>query len=369
MLELLKVIFPYLIVLYLLDCISYLNKHQFIIGTLIGRRFNLKKNGIHLVGLLPNSQMYLAQNLPAVFTTDGMYYVPFGALNGIGIYRPGDFSFLPYKESGRLEIDEKSLKFNDDIIIKGPSNLYLRKLLGFLRRLASAKPRDRDSIIGNFVSKSYDVDEVKKIRKAGAARLLYLHLATYILFTLVFILTPLTIYSDLYLYINIYILVGYILIVYLFVLFYVGWLNKKLFDPDRGIRRLNFFSLILSPVNSIHASAYITKNLYHAFGLAALAAVFVSKNSFKELARKELFSIKKLQTAESPAGWKEYLEKKEAHLLKTMTAAAVTLDEILAPPEKRDEGAGKYCPICLTEYTRGPSICSDCETDLEDFEK
>jgi len=367
MLELLKAIFPCLIALYVLDCIAYLNKHQFIIGTLAGGRFNLKKNGIHFVGLLPSSQIYLAQNLPTIFTAEGMYYVPYDALNNIGIYGAEDFSFLPYTESGGLEIDEKSLKYKQKTIIKGPSYLYIRNLLQFLRNLNSGKPQDRNSIIENYLSELYDIDEVRKVKEAGAPQLLYLYIFTYLLFSLVFIITPVTIYSDLYRYINLYLLVGYILAVYLIVLFCAGRLNKKLFHPDKGIRTLSFLSLIFSPVNTIHASIYITKNLYHAFDLTALAAVFLRQDSFREIARKEFLSTRKLQAEGDHKNWNEYLIKKEAHLLKTIEETSFSLEEIIAPPDKQDESAEKYCPICLTEYTRGSRNCSDCETELENY--
>jgi hypothetical protein len=367
MLELLRVIFPYLIALYMLDCISYLNKHQFVIGTLNGRRFRLRKNGINLVGLLPSSQIYLVQNLPISLAAEGMYYVPYDRLNDTGVYGAGEFSLLPYEEVEKLEIDEKSLKYRDQVIIKSPSNLFVLKLLDFLSRLNSCKSQDRPSIISHYLSKRYDIDEVGKLKKAAAPSLFYLYLSGYILFALVFITTPVAIYSDLYRYINIYLLVGYILIAYLFILFYTGRLNRKLFKPDKGIRVISFLSLVFSPINAIHASIYITKNLYHAFDLATLAAVFLKDSAFKEIARKEYFAIKKVQCGATDKSWHDYLEKKEAYLLKTIKKASCTLEEIIAPPDRQDDSAEKYCPICLAEYTQGPTRCSDCEIDLESF--
>jgi hypothetical protein len=367
MLQLLKVIFPYLIALYLLDCISYLNKHQFIIGTIIGKRFSLKKKGVHFLGLLPSSQIYLAQNLPIVFAIEGMYYVSYDTLNDIGIYRERDFSFLPYKEISQIEIDEKSLKYKDKIIIKGPSNLYIRNLRKFLHLLNSIKPNDRNLKISNYLSKLYNISEVVKIKKDSAPHLLKLYITTFILFSLVFVLIPFTIYSNLYLYLNLYVLVVYVLIIYLFILYSVAKLNKKLFQPNKGIRTLSFFSLIFSPINTIHASIYITKNLYHSFDLITLAAVFLKGNSFKKIARREYLSIKKLQTKKNDKSWHDYWEKKEGYLLEVIKTASFTLKEIMAPPDKQDGNAEKYCPICLTEYTSGPTHCVDCETGLENF--
>ena len=233
------------------------------IKTVEGRKFSLKKNGIHLVGVLPSSQIYLAQNFPIVFTTEGMYYVSCDVLNDIGIYGQRDFSFLPYTEIGELDIDEKSLKYSDKIIIKGPSNLYLRTLLKFLHQLNSIAPNERTLTIGKYLSKRYNIDEVISIKKDSAPHLLNLYISTFVLFLLIFIITPLTIYSDFYLYTNLNILVAFIFIVYLFILFLVAKLNKKLFHPEKGIRTLNFFAFIFSPINTIHASIYLTKNLYH----------------------------------------------------------------------------------------------------------
>ena len=139
------------------------------------------------------------------------------------------------------------------------------------------------------------------------------------------------------------------------------------FHLDKGIRVLSFLSLVFSPINAIHASIYVTKNLYHAFDLTTLAAAFLKDSTFKEIARKEYLATTKAQSGATDKSWNDYLEKKEAYLLKTIKKASFTLEEIIAPPDKQDDSAEKYCPICLAEYTSGSTRCSDCEIALENF--
>lgn len=369
MIYFLKVIFPYLIALYFLDCIIYLNKHQFVIETVFGKIFRLKKYGIHIVGLLPLSQIYLSQNLPIVLSTEGVYYVSNDALNEIGIYKKKDYSFLPYREIDKLEIDEKNIKIKNKTIIKGPSNLYAIKLLDLLQKIKAIEPQGRKITIKNYLSNLYNIREVKRIKKDSAPQILNLYIITSIFFLLVFIITPIFLYTNIYLYANIYVLVIYILIVYIYILFRVKKLNNKLYHPNKGIRTISFLSLVFSPINAIHASIYITKNLYCSFDLITVAAVFLEGNALKKIIRKEYFFIKNTKIKSDDRGWKEYWDMKEEYLLKIIKSASITLNEIVSIPDKQDDDAEKYCPICLTEYTSEAIRCSDCETELEKYSR
>ena len=164
-------------------------------------------------------------------------------------------------------------------------------------------------------------------------------------------------------------MVLYVVILYLFILFKVKILNKKLFHPNKGIQSLSFLSLIFSHINAIHASIYITKNLYHAFEIVTVAVVFLDNKDLKKIIRKELISNKNMKSIKNDKGWKEYWNIKEEYLLKICKTTSITLEEIFSIPNKQDDTAEKYCPICLTEYTSEAIICSDCETKLEKYSR
>ena len=71
----LEVLFPYIIILYLFDCIIYIKKHHLLFASLFGKKFTIKKIGLYLASLLPLSETILSHSLPICFTEKGIYIV------------------------------------------------------------------------------------------------------------------------------------------------------------------------------------------------------------------------------------------------------------------------------------------------------
>ena len=61
------------------------------------------------------------------------------------------------------------------------------------------------------------------------------------------------------------------------------------------------------------------------------------------------------------------LKKELLHGL--LEKCGISQNEISTTPEKQDQTASYYCPICLTEYRKKRHNCIDCEIALKKFPK
>ena len=43
--------------------------------------------------------------------------------------------------------------------------------------------------------------------------------------------------------------------------------------------------------------------------------------------------------------------------------------DTLPPPERLDQGATSYCPVCSATYRAGVETCPDCDLPLEKYER
>jgi hypothetical protein len=68
-----QALFPFIVIIYLVDCIAGVRKGQLIFFSFVGSRFWWKQSGIFLLGLLPVSEVIAAQKTPLAFTRYGLY--------------------------------------------------------------------------------------------------------------------------------------------------------------------------------------------------------------------------------------------------------------------------------------------------------
>jgi len=143
---------------------------------------------------------------------------------------------------------------------------------------------------------------------------------------------------------------------------------KKLYGSDNDHRTYTLLSIIFSPVNAIHILGYLTKDLFSHFNHLAVAAYFLHRDAFKELAGKEKCLIDYFEKEIERQDWREYWRLKRELLLGLLDKVKISLVEISTPPEKKDPTAVCYCPVCRTEYRQKRSNCVDCEVALKEYD-
>ena len=364
----LEVLFPYILLLYLCDCITYVRARHVLLTSLFGKKFNLKKSGVRLAGLLPGSQAIMSHNLPIHYTRDGIYVGRDNYGSHTRIDKAEDFTFFTFQDLELIEADGKNIKFNKTRAIKTPSAAGARFHAQFLNSIKKRKPADRQEKIKTFLSDSYDLDAIKKIDHSSATLLTVIKIISSCLFMLVFLGLPTALFSNLSKFINLNTFLICIFSIYLSLLLVSFLALKKLYRSEKGFTSYTLLSIIFAPVNAIHVLSYLTKDLYSRFNFLAIAAYFMPRDSFMELARKEMLLIDYLEIEGGTQDWLKYWGLKRAFLTGLLDRCEISIDEISTPPEKQDHTAHYYCPFCMTEYTKKRHACVDCEMALKAFD-
>jgi len=364
----LEVLFPYIFLLYVCDCITYVRSRHVLLTSLFGKKFDLKKSGVRLAGLLPISQTVISHNLPLHYTRDGNYVVLDDSGSNTGIDKAEDFTFLKFEDLELIEAEGKNIKFNNTHTLKTPSAASARFQAKFANNIKKRNPADRQERIKKFLSDSYDLDAIKKIDTSSSKLFTIIKILSSYLFVLVFFVLPAALFSNLLKYINLNPLLICICSVYLLLLLVSFLTLKKLYASEKDFISYTLLSIIFAPVNAIHVLSYVTKELYSRFNYLAIAAYYMPRNSFKELARKEMFLIDYLEYEIDTQDWLKCCRLKRELLIDLLDRHEISLDEISTAPEKQDHTAHFFCPFCMTEYREKRHKCLDCEMALKEFD-
>jgi len=363
----LEVLFPYLALLYVFDCITYIKAHHLLLTAFFGNKFGLKRSGLHFAGLLPTSQTIVSHDLPIFYTPDGIYIVFDKSYSESGIYKAEDFNLLTFQDIEVIEAEGKNIKINNKHTIKTPSSLSARLTAKFVNEIKILKPQDRIEKIKAYLSDSFDLEEIKKIKTSNSKSFSVLNILSSYLSVLVFLILPMVLYLNLSKYINLHALISCILLFYFLLLIVAFLTHKKLHPSDKELRAYTLVSIIFSPVNAIHALSYLTKDLYFRFNYLAIAAYFMPRDSFKELVRREIFLIDYYENEINRPDWQIFWELKKTYVQGLLDKCEIPLTEILSTPEKQDQTAILYCPFCMTEYRQKRDYCIDCEVALKNI--
>jgi hypothetical protein len=363
----LEILFPYILLLYAFDCITHVNARHVLLSSFWGKKFALKRSGVRLAGLLPVSQTIVAHNLPLYYSQDGVYAVFDGPCANNRIDQAEDLNFIAFDDLQRIEVVGKNLKLNGTGTLKTPSPASARFLAKFLNQLKLAAPAVRKKIIRTHLADAYDLEAVRKTAASGAKSLTVIKVLSCGLFGLAFLELPLLLFSDLFGPIHLYGALICIGLVYLLLLRVVLPTLKKLYWLENDLRSSVILSLVFSPVTAAHVLSYLTKDLYCRFNYLAVAAHFLPRTSFQEIARKELLLVGHYENAVRRPDWRQFWIMKKEMLLGLLTECEISLPEILAAPEKQDQTAAFYCPFCRTEYREKRPVCLDCEMALQEF--
>ena len=123
-------------------------------------------------------------------------------------------------------------------------------------------------------------------------------------------------------------------------------------------------SITLSPVAAVHAIGYLTKDLFTLFDPAALAAYLLPIEKFEDHMRREIYRIHRACGEKDDFGWDEFWQIRLASMRGLLDRLDLKEEDITAQPEKTEDSADRYCPVCRTEYRPGFRFCSDCRVLL-----
>ncbi len=364
----LEVLFPYIILLYASDCITYLKTNHILLTSWFGKPFNIKRSGIRLAGVLPTSQAILSHDLPLHCTPDGVYTIPDKIIPEDGIVNSKSIIFIKYGDLALVESEGKSIKLNRSYTINTPSSAYARYQAEFIRELTHTGLSGRPEKIAARLKESFDLESIRKIQKSYSRAFSVIRFLSTYLFGVVFLVLPAVLYTNLSKYANLKVLVACTLLLYVLLLVATALTVKRCYKSDKDAKIYTLLSVTLSPVTALHVMGYLTRNLYFKFNYIALAACFISGAAFKELIRKELLLTDQFATRIDRQDWAELWKSKQEMLRSLLGDHGISPDEISAAPVKQDQTAISYCPYCLTEYSKERPNCIDCNIALKEFD-
>jgi hypothetical protein len=148
--EIFSVLFPYIVILYIIDCISYVKRDDFLFVSNFRGYFKLVNSGLCIKSISPLSRILLSRNNPVLFTSSGIY-LPTSEQHCQNIfYRSEDFTFIPYHDMDTFEIDGKRVRLNHGTFINPASIAYAKHIGNFIQELKDSKLRERRDKINTF---------------------------------------------------------------------------------------------------------------------------------------------------------------------------------------------------------------------------
>ena len=363
---LLEVLFPCIVILYLIDCIAYVRKGHLLLVANFGKSFKLKRPGIHLNGILPIAKAIVLSNIKIYFTKIGIYILEEDNLSNNLISEVNYYDCLEYKDITEVSTDGKDVNINGKKRIKTQSPIIAGQLGKIIESLKLADSAERGKKIKGFLEKTMNLEEVRLINTSHQKILFWLEMLCILLFVFCFIELPILLYFNLFSFFNIYILLAYIAILYVLVIVLSIFAERRIYQHRRK-GSFALLSLILSPVSAIKALSCFSRDIFAEFDYLAVAAELLPQNSFKVLMGTELARISNLRDLAHNGDLEEYWQIKEECLHNLLAKVGVPLEEILAAPQKRDGAAETYCPVCNAEYRSGFNRCGDCGVPLKAY--
>ena len=363
----LEVLFPFIVLLYIIDCMAYVGDQHLLFSSHFGKRFELKKPGLHLVGLLPISEAVVSHNLPILLTSSGIYTVPGKYWAENARYKAENLHFTGYEEVVNIEAHGKVVKVNGEALIKFPSSTNAEQMRQMLQEFTCLQASSRRQKIREFLDETTNLQEIRAIRD-NRQPLAHIKILSSVLFVNIFGILPLALYSGLSSYMILPVVVYLSVCVYLLIVVMAYFARRTLFGSEAAQTVLVMMPAILSPVKAMHIVKELTKEIYTRFDYAAVAAALLPSKAFQSAMREELLRIAYAKGEKQNAEVKEFWSLRENALLALLAKTGIRMEQLLAPPKRQDPSAASYCPLCLSEYMPGVEKCADCGMDVREFD-
>lgn len=358
MLFLLQTIFPFLVLFYLADSFSYVDRFGILFYSHFGGKYRTKAYGYRFFGISPFCRCYISTRYPFFVSRRGMYLWKRKGVGECDLYERRHFEFLPLSGVRTVDADGSALRTNGSVFMRMASSSIADYIADKAGRFSRIAPRFRTSEYG-VIFKSPAI--IKQIEEEQG---LYLHLIGVLgsaLFIYVFLLLPVAIYMDSYLRVN--------AVVFLVMLLYslVVALSLRTYHIIYGNRRKTvafLFSLVFSPVSAIHAVHLITRNIAADINWMLLASCLLRRESFERILFKEMRRIHYSIQRCGDEDLMEFLLSSQKECLCLLKGLGLTQGDVFSSPERGDPLAQAYCPLCETEFVGGSQICPDCGIEL-----
>jgi len=279
------------------------------------------------------------------------------------LYEQKNFDLVLFDEINNIECDGETLIINHTKKIHLSSTDISNYFVEKLEALRKCQSRSRKKLYEKFFKKS---EAIKQIQSRDHSLLFLIQFLGMILFIYTFIFLPFSLYvSNLTIGINI--IIFNIISIYLLIIGLSLFAHKRIYKNNEKFY-LFLFSLLLSPVSSIHALHAITKDIALNPDWIIQSADLLSSDMLKKILIKEIKRVHLSKGKSSGEKLIPFLQFKESQYFQLLKKTGLTQDEVFAKPNKKDLTAFSYCPFCETDFLKGVNTCPDCNLDLLDYD-
>jgi len=364
--EVLAILFPYLVLLYLFDCVASVRSGHLIFISHRGRRFRLKGDGAHAVGLLPTGQAVVSHNLP-LFLSAGGLHLPAVESRWDRPMRAADLRFLPWGEIVSAAAEGPELIINRTLSVTLPSAAAAAGTAAAIRELAGSPPARRRAKAEALLAAAFDLRGLDRVRERLRIPLLGVSIASSLLFLSVYAVLPLALFVRSFQGRSLAPLLLGMGLAYLLAVAAVVAASKTIDPEDASGRRRLVVLLVLLPPGAAHVLGPLTRDLFARHDPLTIAAALLPPEDFRRVARKEMARLAFSELAPGDSELADYFRMRERAVRRLLDQAGVDAGRILAPPRKDSPGSERYCPACEVEYLEGANLCADCGIPLADF--
>ena len=367
MIEVLSILYPYMVILYLADCLIPVGKQQVAFISGFSGAFRKVGTGIHFAGFWPGIRVFITGKRPFCLTGSGIYLPLERVVEPFRWSHPENYELFPYAGIDTLSADNGTINLNNSVTIKTCSDFEARKLSKRLENLKNMEYSERRTVIEAYTRNDTALSGVKAGYSRWYEKAGFLDRMSALMFACFFFLLPAGLYLIPVPIHLVYGLVAIMLTVYVVIFTAACRQWKQLYSGNRTLIFKLIVTLLLSPVSTMHISGYITRNLLSTFDSLAISALLLPQKTFNDLIRKELYFIGCARVNKDEFGWPEFWKSRCVSMGSLLKSMHLNVDDLFARPQKTETDAAGYCPVCRTEYRRGFSTCSDCKVLLEAY--
>jgi len=364
-LAILQNLFPYLVLFYLADCFLWV-KARFTIFVSQGvGKFHLRRSrDIQLIGLLPTERVFLSHRRPIIFTELGIFVVTDEKLYEQPLLLADDFHFFSYESLQHLRSDRKNVLLNERLLVKLSTARSARIFVEQVASIRCMAVKERPAKIAKLSESRLNVEGIRQCLGQFPGLFTLTATLSFLLFIQLYIILPLILYFYVDYAFHLKSLLLAIGINFLIVIFASVILDGKLF-PEKKMHRVKFLiSLLFSPVSTTHVLNLFTRELLAQYDELAIAAVLLPAKQLSSYMGGELIQVQEILEKSENEAFRNWWQDRGEAIQKIAVERQLNLH---ATPERRDESAASFCPLCETEYREGFKRCSECDISLEAY--
>lgn len=360
-------LFPYLILLYLLDGVALIHVGQRFFLSHGGGRFHPSGWAPLIFNPFPLGQSITTYDLGVIPTETGIYTFTPGSDQSGERYQAADFHFIAYTAIDTVALDGAKLLVNQATVCITALPRQAQRLAALITTMKNVPVAQRTTALQQYRRETQDLAALQQRHTAAETAMGWLRPWSLLYFVTFFGLLPITLYSApwlTHLLPNVLLLLG---LTYSICLLLTLYWHRQLQQTTWAAALMAQMGLIFSPVSAIRASDHLTRTLYSDYEVNTVAALLLPTPVLTQQLRYALHRASCAKTLLESVDWQEFWTMRQQMLERLGEQRGLTVAAIFAAPAQQDKSAAAYCPVCHNEYRRGFTFCRDCEIALQRF--